>query len=258
MRDNTKFGEAIIRTKKNENIYCRSHNQLQFVNAVNSNQITVVEGPAGTGKTMLSALLAVKYLTEGLVDKIIVIRPAVEAGEHLGFLPGTLSEKLDPYLRPIYDVLETVEIKSKDENKQPTKPLKGQKPTQTKQPDDVSSYGSKIELMSIAHARGRSLHNCLPGDTEIVLSDDSVIKIDEIGELLQRGPVFVKTVDINTGESRQNEVTAFIGVTDNELFRFTLDNGSVITCTGDHKLLVNGSYKEAKDITLEDCLTVYV
>ncbi|PWG60767.1 PhoH family protein [Bifidobacterium catulorum] len=79
--------------------------QIDYVNAIEKHTITFAIGPAGTGKTYLAVAKAVRAFEDGRVRKIILTRPAVEAGENLGFLPGTLSEKVDPYLRPLYDAL---------------------------------------------------------------------------------------------------------------------------------------------------------
>lgn len=79
--------------------------QIRYVNAIESHTITFGIGPAGTGKTYLAVAKAVRAFEDGKVHRIILTRPAVEAGENLGFLPGTLSEKVDPYLRPLYDAL---------------------------------------------------------------------------------------------------------------------------------------------------------
>ncbi|MCI6118645.1 MAG: PhoH family protein [Prevotella sp.] len=84
----------------------RSENQQQLVEAFNKNDMVFAVGPAGTGKTYLSIALAVKALKEKAIKKIILSRPAVEAGEKLGFLPGDMKDKIDPYLQPLYDALE--------------------------------------------------------------------------------------------------------------------------------------------------------
>lgn len=84
----------------------RTHNQAELVRAAMANDLVFALGPAGTGKTYISVALAVRALKNKLVKKIIITRPAVEAGEHLGFLPGDLKDKVDPYLRPIYDALD--------------------------------------------------------------------------------------------------------------------------------------------------------
>ena len=86
-------------------IFARTARQKQFVNAVRNNLLTFAIGPAGTGKTYLAVALAAAAVKKGLVDRIILTRPAIEAGEKLGFLPGDLQMKVDPYLRPLYDAL---------------------------------------------------------------------------------------------------------------------------------------------------------
>jgi len=85
-----------------------SLNQDEFVNLSLKNDIVFVTGPAGTGKTFLSVVLAIKALKEKIIRKIVITRPVVEAGENLGFLPGDLEDKINPYLRPIYDSLEEI------------------------------------------------------------------------------------------------------------------------------------------------------
>ena len=87
-------------------IKSRSENQQQFIEAYEKNDMVFAVGPAGTGKTYLSIALAVKALKEKAIKKIILSRPAVEAGEKLGFLPGDMKDKIDPYLQPLYDALE--------------------------------------------------------------------------------------------------------------------------------------------------------
>jgi phosphate starvation-inducible PhoH-like protein len=84
----------------------RSENQQRLIDAFDKNDMIFAEGPAGTGKTYLSIALAVRALKEKTIKKIILSRPAVEAGEKLGFLPGDMKDKIDPYLQPLYDALE--------------------------------------------------------------------------------------------------------------------------------------------------------
>ena len=97
-------GTHIIRTR-NRQITPRSATQLAYVNAIEARDLVFGLGPAGTGKTYLAVAKAVEKLVNGEVDRIILSRPAVEAGEQLGFLPGDMREKVDPYLRPLYDAL---------------------------------------------------------------------------------------------------------------------------------------------------------
>src|SRR3546814_9581437 len=93
-----------IQTKK-RSIGPRSHTQKDYIDALMTNELVFGIGPAGTGKTYLAVAVAVQMLLQKRVDRIILSRPAVEAGERLGFLPGDLKEKIDPYLRPLYDAL---------------------------------------------------------------------------------------------------------------------------------------------------------
>ncbi len=93
-----------IQTKK-RSIGPRSHTQREYIDALMTNELVFGVGPAGTGKTYLAVAVAVQMLLQKRVDRIILSRPAVEAGERLGFLPGDLKEKIDPYLRPLYDAL---------------------------------------------------------------------------------------------------------------------------------------------------------
>lgn len=99
------FAHEILQATRGRIIRPRSVGQLRYVEAIESNVITFGIGPAGTGKSWLAVALAVKALQAGEVERIVLTRPAVEAGERLGFLPGDLMAKVDPYLRPLYDAL---------------------------------------------------------------------------------------------------------------------------------------------------------
>ena len=97
------LGEVIKTPKRS--VIPRSKKQKEYVKALKTNQIVMSLGPAGTGKTYLAVACAVEALANNEVDRIILVRPAVEAGERLGFLPGDIGQKVDPYLRPLYDAL---------------------------------------------------------------------------------------------------------------------------------------------------------
>ncbi len=119
-------------------IIARSDGQQEYINIVQKNDIVLTIGPAGTGKTYIAIAFAIAALENREVDRIALCRPAVEAGENLGFLPGDLKEKVDPYLTPLYDALSDIIPKTK---------LKR-----------VLSDGS-IEIIPLAYMRGRTLNN---------------------------------------------------------------------------------------------------
>lgn len=119
-------------------IKAKTTNQIKLVKSVQKNDLVFAIGPAGTGKTYISVAMAVRALKNKEVKKIIITRPAVEAGENLGFLPGDLKEKIDPYLRPIYDALDDMI---------PSEKLK------------YYQENRVIEIAPLAYMRGRTLHN---------------------------------------------------------------------------------------------------
>ncbi len=102
------YDEEIGKNVKGKTIRIKTLGQRQYVMAIKNKDLVFAIGPAGTGKTYLAVVMAVNALKNGQVNKIILTRPAVEAGESLGFLPGDLKEKVDPYLRPLYDALNDV------------------------------------------------------------------------------------------------------------------------------------------------------
>ena len=130
--------DSIVLYTKKDVIKARTPGQINYINLARKNDICFAIGPAGTGKTYLAVAIAVSALKRGLVKKLILARPAVEAGESLGFLPGDFREKIDPYLRPLYDALDDMI---------PSEKLK--------------NYIEKriIEIVPLAYMRGRTLNN---------------------------------------------------------------------------------------------------
>jgi phosphate starvation-inducible PhoH-like protein len=98
-------GDGFVRDKSHRTIAPRTEGQKRYVEALRTSDVTFCVGPAGTGKTYLAVAMAVRMLRDGEVKRLILTRPAVEAGESLGFLPGTFEDKVNPYLRPLYDAL---------------------------------------------------------------------------------------------------------------------------------------------------------
>ena len=160
-----KFGEPLIKTKKGNKLYPKTKKQVGLVHAIANNQITVCHGPAGTGKTFVTTCLAVKALINGEVDKIVVTRPAVSAGENLGFLPGDIDNKMDPFLRPIFDVLDLVYPKETRKSsaergggkRKPGRPPKSSVPKE--QSKTSVEWSDKVEMVPFAFMRGRTFHN---------------------------------------------------------------------------------------------------
>lgn len=99
------MSDIVCITARGKQIRCKTYGQMRYVEAIRKNQIVFGIGPAGTGKTYLAMAMAITAMKNKEVGRIILTRPAVEAGEKLGFLPGDLQEKVDPYLRPLYDAL---------------------------------------------------------------------------------------------------------------------------------------------------------
>lgn len=99
------FSDTVIVTNRGKHIKSKTLGQWTYLKALKEHAVTIGIGPAGTGKTYLAVAMAASFLKQKEVERIILTRPAVEAGEKLGFLPGDLQEKVDPYLRPLYDAL---------------------------------------------------------------------------------------------------------------------------------------------------------
>ena len=137
-RPSTVFTDEVMRGAKGRSVRPKTSGQKRYVDAVRSNVITFALGPAGTGKSWLAVAMAVQALQAKQVTKIILTRPAVEAGERLGFLPGDLMAKVDPYLRPLYDALHDM-----------------------LEPEGAAKLLDKqlVEVAPLAFMRGRTLNN---------------------------------------------------------------------------------------------------
>ena len=130
--------DVLAKTRRGEQIRAKTFRQRQYIEAIRKRDLTFCIGPAGTGKTFLAVVVAVQALLDNQYEKLILTRPAVEAGEKLGFLPGDLQQKVNPYLRPLYDAI-----------------------NEFIDPDKVPSLIEKgvIEVAPLAYMRGRTLNN---------------------------------------------------------------------------------------------------
>ena len=164
---------ADILTSRGKSIRPKTINQKAYVDAIDKHTVVFGIGPAGSGKTYLAVAKAVQALQAKQVNRIVLTRPAVEAGEHLGFLPGTLSEKIDPYLRPLYDALQEMI----DPEKIPK----------------LMTNGS-IEVAPLAYMRGRTLN-----DSFIILDEAQNTSPEQMKMFLTRlgfGSRMVVTGDV--------------------------------------------------------------
>jgi phosphate starvation-inducible PhoH-like protein len=166
-------GEVIVFGNHGLMIKARTANQRRMVDSIGKNDVLFAIGPAGTGKTYTAVALAVRALKNKEIKRIILTRPAVEAGESLGFLPGDLKEKVDPYLRPLYDALDDMIP-----------------------PDKLKLYleNRTIEIAPLAFMRGRTLDNCFVILDEAQNSTDLQLKMF----LTRMGPTakFIVTGDV--------------------------------------------------------------
>ena len=159
---NVKSFNQLIKTPK-KSVIARSAKQSEYIKALKENDIILALGPAGTGKSFLAVSVAITLLMEKKIDRVILSRPAVEAGEKLGFLPGDMKEKVDPYLRPLYDALYELFGADKIDKKIET---------------------GEIEIAPLAFMRGRTLKNCFAILDEAQNATETQIKmfLTRIGE----------------------------------------------------------------------------
>ena len=174
------FLDKIVISSGHKNIVPKSANQKNYINAIRKFDITFGIGPAGTGKTYLAMAMAASELMKNQVKRIILTRPAVEAGEKLGFLPGDIAEKVNPYLRPLYDALHDM--------------------MDLEKAADLVHRGI-IEVAPLAFMRGRTLNNCF-----VILDEAQNTSIEQMKMFLTRLGHDSKTVI--TGDITQVDLPA--------------------------------------------------
>lgn len=152
--------KPIAYNQNNKPVYAKTFNQAEYLKLLNEKDLIFSTGSAGSGKTYLAVVFAVSQLKKGLVQKIILTRPAVEAGESLGFLPGDLKEKVDPYLRPLYDALYD---------------MLGVETTNALIEKQI------VEIAPLAYMRGRTLENAI-----IILDEAQNATLDQLKMFLTR------------------------------------------------------------------------
>jgi len=169
------FEDALVFGTSGKPVRARTVNQLQLVKEYSTNDLIIAEGPAGTGKTYTAIALAVRALKNHEVKKIVLTRPAVEAGERLGFLPGDMREKLDPYLQPLYDALNDMI---------PVRKL------------EQWIEDGTVQIAPLAFMRGRTLENCF-----VILDEAQNATVSQLKMFLTRMGVSSKF--ILTGDTTQ-------------------------------------------------------
>jgi phosphate starvation-inducible PhoH-like protein len=174
------FLDTVYITSKKSTVAPKSPNQKEYIDAIRKYDIVFGIGPAGTGKTYLAIAMAVSALAKGMVNRIILTRPAVEAGEELGFLPGDLAEKVDPYLRPLYDALHDM--------------------MQFEKVSDLMQKGI-IEVAPIAFMRGRTLN-----DSFIILDEAQNTTSEQMKMFLTR--IGFNSKAVITGDITQVDLPA--------------------------------------------------
>ncbi|GFR34509.1 PhoH family protein [Thermobrachium celere] len=182
--------DVIIATSKGKPVKCKTLGQKNYIDSIRKNEIVFGIGPAGTGKTYLAIAMAVKFLRDKKVSRIVLTRPAVEAGERLGFLPGDLQEKINPYLRPLYDALfDILGVES------------------------FNRYMESgiIEVAPLAYMRGRTLDDCF-----IILDEAQNTTPEQMKMFLTRfgyGSRIVVTGDLTQIDLGQGKVSGLKQVT---------------------------------------------
>jgi phosphate starvation-inducible protein PhoH and related proteins len=183
--------EDVVWRHRGKKIAPKTVTQKSYVDAIRAHTVTFAIGPAGTGKTYLAMALAVAALSERQVGRIILTRPAVEAGERLGFLPGTMLEKVDPYLRPLFDALYDM-----------------------LEPDRLAAYMERgtIEVAPLAFMRGRTLN-----DSFIILDEAQNTSPEQMQMFLTRlgfGSKVVVTGDVTQIDLPREQASGLIQVQD--------------------------------------------
>lgn len=162
-----KKGFKLLTDNYGNDIYAKTQGQVEVCKAIDENQIIFIDGPQGTGKSYLSCVKAIQALKLGKTDRVVLIRPAVEAGESLGFLPGTLEEKLDPFCTAFYDILKDFVSKEKPkvQGEHPSKYKEKRKKKEKDSPSEyekqtVVNYTDKIQVRAVAFLRGLTFNDC--------------------------------------------------------------------------------------------------
>lgn len=169
-----KHSGLIIRNIHGKGVYAKSYGQGQLIKAIEENSVIFVTGPAGSGKSYLSIAMAIQALKEEKYQRLLLTRPVVESGESLGFLPGDLEQKIDPYMRPLYDAIDEFLKKLKVTST-------GHKSKKDIPTDQEISIRDNVSVCPLAYMRGRSFN-----DSFIILDEGQNSTIKQMKMFLSR------------------------------------------------------------------------
>lgn len=189
------FGQPIIYDRNNKPISAKTNGQLELIKAIDKYDILFVNGPAGTGKTFLAICKAMVGIKDGTYDKMIVTRPAIESGEHLGFLPGSLDEKIRPFMKPIYDCIQDLQPEEFSSNGNGN----GKKKKANGGKKDKTDWTKKIEVFPLAYMRGSTIK-----DSFVIADEAQNMKSSQMKMFLTRIGMGSKV--ILTGDASQTDL----------------------------------------------------
>ena len=207
------FGQKIVNDANGRPVYAKTHGQSELIKAIDKYDIIFVNGPAGTGKTFLAICKAVVGLDSGRYERLVLTRPAVEAGEELGFLPGSLDDKIGPYMRPLYDSIEKLKKKKKATTHQDDHQLQRGAPSRKKgkgewgkekEVEKEDDWTENVEIAPLAYMRGATHANSF-----VILDEAQNVSPAQMKMFLTRMGEGSKIVI--TGDASQTDLNNRIG-----------------------------------------------
>lgn len=206
--------------------------QQKYLNQIENNEITFCYGPAGTSKTFTACFAALKLLKEKKIKQIILCKPIQEAGEKLGFLPGSKDEKVDPYMKSYKSNIE--KIIGHEETK-------------------ILFDKNIIKFEPLAYMRGDTFDECLITGEDVYLSDGSIMKIDDLySDLLEGKTHSVLSYNTDTNTIEDNEMTGIVKSQVKKYIELELEDGTITRVSLTHKFYTTDGIKLAKDLTEND------
>jgi phosphate starvation-inducible PhoH-like protein len=247
------FGQTIITDYKGNRIQAKTHGQSELIKAIDKYDILFVNGPAGTGKTFLATCKAIRFLQENVYERIVLTRPAVESGEELGFLPGSLDDKIAPYMKPLFDSIVKIKGKKADplnqNQPQQSHPInvtkrrsKKQQAQGDKKSSEIEDWSKKVEVAPLAYMRGSTFDNSF-----IIMDEAQNVTPSQMKLFLTRLGNNSKV--IITGDASQSDLDRRIGSGFTHAQKLLNDVDGIGFVTMDENDIVR--HKLVKDIILK-------